>query len=271
VQPFGGEGQSGTGPKAGGPNYLRRFGADGVPAGLPRGVEAAAPAAPAAPDDAARRELGALHAQQADWADTPLERRVAWLRRAADALPPSQAAVADGWRALAAQAAAMLPAQALPGPTGERNELRLHGRGLFAFVGDGAPPPLARALAAALVAGNTAAWVAEASAHAEAQPWLAPLQAGLPAHTLGLLAGRLDGLGSVLVADARVAGVCATSTEALPRLARQLAAQDGAIVPLLALSEAANPRNLYRFCAEQTLTINTAAAGGNAALLAAGV
>jgi RHH-type proline utilization regulon transcriptional repressor/proline dehydrogenase/delta 1-pyrroline-5-carboxylate dehydrogenase len=25
VQPFGGEGLSGTGPKAGGPNYLRRF------------------------------------------------------------------------------------------------------------------------------------------------------------------------------------------------------------------------------------------------------
>jgi len=25
VQPFGGRGQSGTGPKAGGPNYLQRF------------------------------------------------------------------------------------------------------------------------------------------------------------------------------------------------------------------------------------------------------
>ena len=30
VQPFGGEGLSGTGPKAGGPNYLKRFGAEQV-------------------------------------------------------------------------------------------------------------------------------------------------------------------------------------------------------------------------------------------------
>jgi RHH-type proline utilization regulon transcriptional repressor/proline dehydrogenase/delta 1-pyrroline-5-carboxylate dehydrogenase len=34
--------------------------------------------------------------------------------------------------------------------------------------------------------------------------------------------------------------------------------------------KAGGPHYLYRFCAEQTLTINTAAAGGNAALLAAG-
>ncbi|MBP7668330.1 MAG: aldehyde dehydrogenase family protein, partial [Burkholderiaceae bacterium] len=32
--------------------------------------------------------------------------------------------------------------------------------------------------------------------------------------------------------------------------------------------KAGGPHYLYRFCAEQTLTINTAAAGGNAALLA---
>jgi len=29
-----------------------------------------------------------------------------------------------------------------------------------------------------------------------------------------------------------------------------------------------DPHHLYRFCAEQTLTVNTTAAGGNAALLA---
>ncbi|WP_141287339.1 hypothetical protein, partial [Ideonella azotifigens] len=59
-----------------------------------------------------------------------------------------------------------------------------------------------------------------------------------------------------------------TSAAVLPRLAHQLAAQPGAILPLLSLTEATSPRQLYRFCAEQTLTVNTAAAGGNAALLA---
>jgi RHH-type proline utilization regulon transcriptional repressor/proline dehydrogenase/delta 1-pyrroline-5-carboxylate dehydrogenase len=47
-----------------------------------------------------------------------------------------------------------------------------------------------------------------------------------------------------------------------------LAARSGAIVPLVLPDEAAQPQQIYRFAAEQTLTVNTAAAGGNAALLA---
>jgi RHH-type proline utilization regulon transcriptional repressor/proline dehydrogenase/delta 1-pyrroline-5-carboxylate dehydrogenase len=49
---------------------------------------------------------------------------------------------------------------------------------------------------------------------------------------------------------------------------RALSERSGAILPLISAGEAADPRQLYRFAAEQTLTINTAAAGGNAALLA---
>jgi len=49
---------------------------------------------------------------------------------------------------------------------------------------------------------------------------------------------------------------------------RRLAQRQGAILPLISAADAANPTQLYRFAAEQTLTINTAAAGGNAALLA---
>jgi RHH-type transcriptional regulator, proline utilization regulon repressor / proline dehydrogenase / delta 1-pyrroline-5-carboxylate dehydrogenase len=36
------------------------------------------------------------------------------------------------------------------------------------------------------------------------------------------------------------------------------------------VTAAGHVRQLYRFAAEQTLTVNTAAAGGNAALLAGG-
>ena len=71
--------------------------------------------------------------------------------------------------------------------------------------------------------------------------------------------------------DARTAGVCALSAPDGATLARRMASQNGPIRPLLSLREAARPRQLYRFCGEQTVTINTAAAGGNAALLAAGV
>ena len=50
--------------------------------------------------------------------------------------------------------------QTLPGPTGESNELRLHGRGVMAVLAQGLTPvELARSLAAALVAGNAVAVV----------------------------------------------------------------------------------------------------------------
>jgi RHH-type proline utilization regulon transcriptional repressor/proline dehydrogenase/delta 1-pyrroline-5-carboxylate dehydrogenase len=124
-------------------------------------------------------------------------------------------------------------------------------------------------MAAALIAGNAVAWVAEGPALKAAQPWLEALrQAGLPADALRTLVGSFGTLGTAVVADARIAGVCGLDDACLPTLARQLAAQEGPIVPLLSLAEAARPINLYRFCAEQTVTINTAAAGGNAALLA---
>ncbi len=36
------------------------------------------------------------------------------------------------------------------------------------------------------------------------------------------------------------------------------------------INKAGGPHYLYRFCLEQTITVNTTAAGGNAALLAGG-
>ncbi|GAA0743858.1 bifunctional proline dehydrogenase/L-glutamate gamma-semialdehyde dehydrogenase PutA [Ideonella azotifigens] len=269
VQPFGGEGMSGTGPKAGGPHYLLRFAVE------PGAVPSLAPAPVVTPGlslvaTAAHAALNPPLQALPGWRATPLDQRSALLRRAADALAASRPAIATRWRALATAAETTLATVELPGPTGERNELRLHGRGLFAFVGeDAAQDMLAAAVGAALVTGNTVAWAGSETAIDAAKPWLQALrQAGLPAAVLQPLPGSFDSLGTALVADARVAGVCATSAAVLPRLAHQLAAQPGAILPLLSLTEATSPRQLYRFCAEQTLTVNTAAAGGNAALLA---
>ncbi|MFO1340222.1 MAG: L-glutamate gamma-semialdehyde dehydrogenase [Burkholderiaceae bacterium] len=275
VQPFGGEGLSGTGPKAGGPHYLFRFAAEpgAAPAAAPA-MGADPTAAPVAVGNATRAVDAALAdpaAALAAWRARPATERSMLLRRAAQALSSHQPGLAARWHALAERADAALALQALPGPTGERNELRLHGRGLFAFVGhDGAPRDLlAAAVATALVAGNTVAWVAGEADLSAAKPWVDALRAaGLPAAALHLLPGSFESLGTALVADGRVAGVCPPSDDLLAPLSRQLAEQTVAILPLLGLPEAASPRQLYRFCAEQTLTVNTAAAGGNAALLA---
>ncbi|WP_431312730.1 L-glutamate gamma-semialdehyde dehydrogenase [Roseateles agri] len=235
VQPFGGEGMSGTGPKAGGPNYLKRFCAEPVLDGAPLADVATASVSTAR-----------LPAADAGWAATPLAERAAAIRRA-------------GLAPIADAAERQFAEQELPGPTGESNTLRQHARGLIAVLADGAGLP---AVASALLAGNSVAWLTDMSAEAQRQVLL---KAGLPAAALTLLPqSALDGV----LDDAGLAGLAvpAAAPELLHQLQQRLAARPGAILPLIVA--AGHPRQLYRFAAEQTLTINTAAAGGNAALLA---
>jgi len=243
VQPFGGEGLSGTGPKAGGPAYLRRFVAE------PR-IDAPAPALQLDGTSTALA-VGA----DATWCDTPLAERIATLRRAADTL---DAPTAIALRGLFTAAQAQLADLSLPGPTGESNTLRHHARGVFVVLGR-AETGLA-AVVSALLAGNSVVWLGGAE-----QSRQALLQAGLPANALTLLPdSALPGL----LAAPQLAGVALASSDAAAahRLAQALATRSGAILPLV--TAAGHVRQLYRFTAEQTLTVNTAAAGGNAALLA---
>jgi RHH-type proline utilization regulon transcriptional repressor/proline dehydrogenase/delta 1-pyrroline-5-carboxylate dehydrogenase len=123
----------------------------------------------------------------------------------------------------------------------------------------------------ALLAGNSLALLVDAASAPAARTLVQALQqAGVPAQALQLGEG-LDGLDAWLASEA-LAGVVLAGGDAAQAgaLQRQLAQRRGAILPLIAVDEACCPRQLYRFAAEQTLTINTAAAGGNAALLAGG-
>jgi RHH-type proline utilization regulon transcriptional repressor/proline dehydrogenase/delta 1-pyrroline-5-carboxylate dehydrogenase len=243
VQPFGGEGLSGTGPKAGGPDYLRRFAAE------PR-LDNPVPALPL-DGPATALALGT----DAGWRDTPLLARIATLRRAADTL---DAPTAIALRSLFTAAQAMFADHLLPGPTGESNTLRHHARGAFAVIGR-AEAGLA-AVVSALLAGNSVVWLGGTEPVRQTL-----LQSGLPADALTLLPD--SALAGVLSAP-QLAGVALASSDAAAAhgLAQVLAARPGAILPLV--TAAGHPRQLYRFTAEQTLTVNTAAAGGNAALLA---
>jgi len=252
VQPFGGEGMSGTGPKAGGPHYLLRFVAQ------PR-VEATGEV-PALATTGAGADLSPLFSAHEGWAQRPVDERATALERSAAGQAPG---VAGAWRTLAAAARRVLLDVSLPGPTGESNELRLHGRGVIAVLAQGASlDELARALGAALVAGNAVAIVGGGDAAQELRTAL--MRGGVTAAAMQLLPA--DQLGAVLRA-AKLAGVIAPSALQLP-VQRELAGRDGAILPVVPMVELADARQLYRLVAEQTLTINTAAAGGNAALLA---
>lgn len=252
VQPFGGEGLSGTGPKAGGPNYLQRFIALPTPS-----ADAAGPTGTGA---AELVEPAALQAAQQRWDEQSLAARAAVLRAAAAALGQGEAIAA-----LLAQADRSLVEQELPGPTGEANTLRLHGRGvLLALPGQAGEAVLLRALGAALLAGNALILPAEGTAPRVAEVLR---RSGLPEGLLCLAAPAQCG---ALLQAPTLAGVLLAWPDAAleRRLQQALAERRGAILPLITAEQALNARQLYRFAAEQTLTINTAAAGGNAALLA---
>ena len=255
VQPFGGEGMSGTGPKAGGPHYLRRF------AALPSGVSDGRPASAwATESDAA--SLAALQGGFRTWSAQGLPERAEAVRRAAQRLTADAANLLRGH---ADQALTRLGDRELPGPTGESNCLRLHARGVFAVLAQGAlERDTAAAIGAALVAGNSVALVDAAAGSAMRAAFVA---AGVPTEAIELFDAQATG--SVLRQPA-LAGVCvvAGGADLARQVARALADRDGAILPLVTGAEAQRADMLWRFCAEQTLTINTAAAGGNAELLA---
>src|SRR5882724_9329668 len=127
--------------------------------------------------------------------------------------------------------------EAMPGPTGESNVLRLRGRGVFVAIS----PwnfPLAiffGQVTAALMAGNTVvAKPAEQTPLIAAEAIRLLHEAGIPATALHLLPG--DGaIGAALTAHRDIAGVVFTgSTEVARAINRSLAAKDGPIVPLIA-------------------------------------
>jgi len=144
----------------------------------------------------------------------------------------------DFCRYYADQAEQRLADQVLPGPTGESNLLRLHGRGVFVCISPWNFPLaiFAGQVVAALVAGNTVAAKPAEQTPLVAQHFVALLhEAGVPADAVACLHGLGETVGAALVADARTAGVCFTGSTPVARaINRALAAKDGPIVPLIA-------------------------------------
>jgi RHH-type proline utilization regulon transcriptional repressor/proline dehydrogenase/delta 1-pyrroline-5-carboxylate dehydrogenase len=201
-----------------------------------------------------------LHHGFEAWHRRPLAERAAILRTAADALDArlpefcgllvkeahktlgdcvaEVREAVDFCRYYAAQAESRLAEQELPGPTGERNLLRLKGRGVFVCISPWNFPLaiFAGQVVAALVTGNTVAAKPAEQTPVVASRFVGLLhRAGVPADALALLHGLGETVGAALVAHPHTAGVCFTGSTAVARLInRTLAAKDGPIVPLVA-------------------------------------
>src|SRR5205085_10490017 len=132
----------------------------------------------------------------------------------------------------------------LAGPAGERNELHLHGRGVFACISPWNFPLaiFAGQAAAALAAGNTViAKPAEQTPRVGVRAIEILREAGIPADAAICVVGDGEKVGAPLVADPRVAGVAFTgSVETAKRINQVLPKREGPLVPLIAATRGVN-------------------------------
>jgi len=212
------------------------------------------------PEDV-ERALASAQKASPTWDATPASERASALERAAELLEENMVellalCIREGGKTLADSVPEIREAidflryyatrcradfstpERLPGPTGETNDLSLHGRGIFVCIS----PwnfPLAIFLgqvSAALAAGNTViAKPAEQTPLIAAKAVELLYQAGIPKDVLHLLPGDGPSVGAPLVSDPRIAGVAFTgSTETAKAINLALANRTGSIIPLIA-------------------------------------
>ena len=256
-QPFGGEGASGTGPKAGGPHYLRRLmvsatTAEGAPAGpvvdatrLAAAVSEASRAMRAGPHRGGRTGHARSDSDSSD---------AGGCKDAGKVRHDKEKGIKAGGFGEAGQAGgARLTPFDLPGPTGESNRLSFAPRGVVLCLGFGAAATETQ-IATALDAGNAVVAVADRATTA--------FEALVPDSRVVLLDGRIDP-DSLVTVDAIAAVACGADRDVLGAIRKALARRPGPILPLIT-----EPGAAERYVLERHVCVDTTAAGGNATLLA---
>ncbi|MGE6146427.1 trifunctional transcriptional regulator/proline dehydrogenase/L-glutamate gamma-semialdehyde dehydrogenase [Aeromonas media] len=237
VQPFGGEGLSGTGPKAGGPLYMYRL-------------------LGARPQEAVtsqlRQEPGAT--PQTEAAKPALLALRGWAGKQAPAL----VALCDRYGELALSGLTQL----LVGPTGERNSYSLLPRErVLCLAADDkeAKTDLLAQLAACLAVGTEVLWQDNAQNRT--------LLTSLPSEVQARIQLVADWASSDIGFDALLHH---GDSDQLREVAKLAAARAGAIVGVHGLHRGETDIPLERLLIEHALSVNTAAAGGNASLMTIG-
>ena len=245
VQPFGGEGLSGTGPKAGGALYLQRLLAT-RPAGLPKSL------AQTLIVDAPQAAENSDNPHSVPSAQAALTALRDWLIGEREA---ALAARCEGYLAHVLAGATAV----LAGPTGERNTYTLSARGTVLCVPTTASGARVQ-FAAALATGNRALFEGAAG-----EQLVAALPAALKQHA----SVRKN-------ADAAFDAVLFEGdSDELLALVKEVAKRSGPIVSVQgvaarALESGDEDYALERLLTERSVSVNTAAAGGNANLMTIG-
>ncbi|MDO4637267.1 MAG: trifunctional transcriptional regulator/proline dehydrogenase/L-glutamate gamma-semialdehyde dehydrogenase [Lautropia sp.] len=229
VQPFGGEGLSGTGPKAGGPLYMKR-----LLSARPLTV------IPGTSDSA-----------------TALSTLIGWLPQAG--LGDTDIQTARQYISTLQEAQSGAEEQTMPGPTGERNVYRQEGRGRVLCVASSPAGALVQ-LATCLATGNQALFVSSGAT----TDILNKLPGSIRARVRQLTDSDID---SSTFEGALFEG----AADALMALNQRLAKRPGPIINLQGLTTeqiaAGQHYGNEILLAERSISVNTAAAGGNASLM----
>ena len=233
VQPFGGEGLSGTGPKAGGPLYMYRLLAT-------------------RPQDAVAKQLQ----QESGEITRPAEQAkvIQALQEWAAKHEPSLSALSAQYVELAQSGTV----QMLTGPTGERNSYSLLPREHVLCLADERSDVLAQ-LAAALAVGCQVLW--------QESTLTQELFATLPKAVQQRITLLNQWSSSETVFDAILHHGDSDQLREVCQLAAQ---RPGAIIGVHGLHKGETDIPLERLLIEHALSINTAAAGGNASLMTIG-
>ncbi|WP_435954323.1 trifunctional transcriptional regulator/proline dehydrogenase/L-glutamate gamma-semialdehyde dehydrogenase [Dryocola sp. BD626] len=236
VQPFGGEGLSGTGPKAGGPLYLYRLLANRPEGALQTTLTRHDAELPV--DATLKANLQEAHGALTQWAASRGDLH----------------AVCERFARLA-QSGTL---RQLPGPTGERNTYALMPRERVLCVADNERDALVQ-LSAVTGVGSRALW-ADDRLHRD-------LAKQLPA----VVQQKIDfAKPEALVGQRFDAVIYHGDSDQLRSLCEKVAAREGAIVSVQGFAREETNLLLERLYVERSLSVNTAAAGGNASLMTIG-
>jgi len=267
VQPFGGRGLSGTGPKAGGPHYLLRLlqVTDDLPFSdlVASSMEAVLPAA--------------LNEQSHNpWRALLLKQREKHLKRVVGALQKSTFLARNDWQQPQAFECMLRVSRryldlsvALPGPTGECNVFLTQAKG-HVFVVTAPVDALGdnlRQVMMALLAGNTVSWLVASNHRDKAAECERLMQVmGLDERIIQIkVVDTFDPIGELIEAR-EVQAVLVLKGSVYSKKIHVLLAQRAG--PLLPVIEGFCPALVMpRLQWEKTISTNTTAAGGNASLL----
>ncbi len=288
VQPFGGRGLSGTGPKAGGPNYLSRLMAEKTRSSTRtanHGVEVEpisfVPTIEKAITDvniveAVNDIVDAAHRVEQPWRITSTMDRISWLRqflaRLADVNYVEN--IADNLNATLATARDQLfnveqklrNGIELPGPTGESNTLYYEPRGIMITFADKEVSfeYWFMSIVTALATGNVVIAVVSDRFYEQAKAVEQKLHdTGAPSDVFQVTAlANLD----ILLSHDKVAGIVIDSNASMcANVAYKIASRKGAILPIITAEDYDNL--IQRLLTEKTISIDTTASGGNTSLM----